>query len=322
MQVVIHIFLQNILPVFILIFLGFILSKKFKLDIQTLTKLNFYLFIPAFAFTNLYITKISIDALKAMLVAVLILIANFLLGLIISKMKHYDGGMENAFQNALMFYNSGNIGIPLITLVFSTGVYVVGNDTPYLSIALTTQIMVFVVQNISVNTIGFFNAGRANSHWKDALMQVVKMPAIYAVLLAFLLKMVPYDITQLPIWPALVYIKGGLVPMALTALGIQLAKSKIQLGDKDAWLATAIRLILGPAMAFVFIHLLQIDGIVAQALFISSAVPTAVNTALIAVECKNHPDYATHVVILSTVLSSVTMIAAIFFAGMLFPLVS
>ncbi len=269
-------------------------------------------------FTNLYTAKIDIQAYKALLVTVLILLSNFFMGHFIAKLRKYDPGKGNAFQNSLMFYNSGNIGIPLITLVYSTGTFLINGETPYLTIALTTQIMVLLVQNVSINTFGFFNASRSNQHWKQAVIQVVKMPAIYAVALAFILKSIPFNFMGTPIWPTLMYLKGALVPIALIALGVQLSKSKLQLNDGSAWLAVILRLIVGPILAFLFIKLLGIDGIVAQALLISSAVPTAVNTALIAVECKNHPDYATHIVVLSTVFASVTLIAVIFVSTLLF----
>lgn len=319
MQVVLQIFMQNILPIFILVTLGFLLSRKFSLDTGTLNKLNFWLLIPAFTFANLYVTDIGLNALKALAIAVMILGINMLAGFLISRLRKHENGMGNAFQNAVMFYNSGNIGIPLITLVFSTGTNLIDGQTPYLGVALTTQIMVLVVQNISVNTLGFFNAGRAKLHWKAAIGNVLRMPAIYTVSLAFLLKLIPFDFTTLPVWPAITYLKGALVPVALTILGIQLAKTKFHFGNPDAWLAVVMRLIGGPLLALGFVLLFDLKGVIAQTLLISSAVPTAVNSALIAVETDNHPDFATQVVIMTTLFGSVTLIGVIYAAARLFP---
>ena len=320
MQIVLEIFIRNILPIFILVSLGYLLSRKFPLDSGTLNKLNFYLLVPAFTFANLYETNIGVDALKTLFIALMILGINMLGGLAVSRIRRFEAGMGNAFQNAVMFYNSGNIGIPLVTLVFSSGPFLVDGQTPYLGVALTTQIMVLVVQNISINTLGFFNAGRANLHWRDAVMNVLKMPAIYTVTLAFLLKLVPFDFTTLPVWPAITYLKGALVPVALTILGIQLAKTKFRFGNPDAWLAVFMRLVGGPLLALLFIFVFGLGGVVAQTLLISSAVPTAVNSALIAVETENHPDFATQVVLLSTLCSSVTLIGVIYAAARFFPL--
>ena len=100
-----------------------------------------------------------------------------------------------------------------------------------------------------------------------------------------------------------------------------MSKSQFRLNNRDVFLAAMIRLMIGPALALGFILLFGMDGIPAQVLFISASVPTAVNTALIAVESKNHPDFATQVVILTTMLSALSMTAVIFLANRLFPVV-
>jgi len=320
MSLIFYILSHNILPLFLLIGVGILLNKKFHLDINTMTKINFYLFVPAFAFVNLYETKIEVDALKAMVIAVLILLINALISFFLAKVRHYDRALRNAFQNSIMFYNSGNFGVPLITLVFSSGVYAVGSDNPYLNIALTTQIMVLVVQSVTVNTMGFYNAASSNIPWKKAIINVLKMPTIYSITLAFILKLVPYDMTQLWVWPALTYAKNGLISIALLTLGVQLSLTKFDFKSKKVYLAVFCRLIIGPVVAYGLVKLFLVGGVMAQALIISTAVPTAINTALIAVECKNHPDYASQVVLISTIMSSVTLVAVIYAAARLFPI--
>src|SRR5690625_190911 len=49
--------LKNILlPIFIVMFIGYILQIKFKLDLNTLAKLNIYLLVPGFILVKLYET--------------------------------------------------------------------------------------------------------------------------------------------------------------------------------------------------------------------------------------------------------------------------
>jgi len=318
MSVFLFILTNNILPIFTLIFVGYLIHKKFQIDILSLTKLNFYVFVPAFTFVNLYETDIPLDMIKVLSGAVILLGINMLLGTLITRLKKQDKSFKYAFKNALMFYNSGNIGIPLIILVFSSPPFVVDGQTPYLTLALTAQIMVLIVQNLALNTLGFINANNANMHFKDSILQILKMPTIYAVPLALLLKLIPYDITRFPLWPALNYARNGLVPIALITLGVQLSRTTFKLADKDVYIAVILRLAGGPVIAFALAKILGLEGILGQVFFISSAVPTAVNTALIAVECDNHPDFASHVVMLSTLLSSITLVLVIYFSRVLF----
>ena len=166
------------------------------MDIKTLSKANFYIFVPIFVFTNLYATHIPPEVLKVALFAALVLVLNLLIGTVISRIAGHDTGKKYAFLNSIMFYNSGNVGLPLITLVFSSAPFVIGGNTPYLDIAVTAQITVLAVQNITTNTFGFFNAGRASLHWKDSIKRVFGMPVIYMIPAAFILKLVPYDLTR------------------------------------------------------------------------------------------------------------------------------
>ena len=319
MNIFLHILGNNIIPIFTIIGLGYIISKKFDLNIATLSKLNFYLFVPGFIFYNLYTTNLSLDMLKILLFCILFLIVNDIFARIISKIRKFDVAMTSAFKNSIMFNNTGNIGVSLVTLIFGNAPYIIDGNTRYLNIALTSQIMILVIMNITMNTIGFYNAGRAKMNIKASLHQIFTMPSIYAIPLALLLKYLSIDIKPTPIWPTLEYIKNGVVPIALISLGVQLSKTKFNFRDINVNTAVFTRLIIGPMIALILIHILGFNGIIAQVLFISYSVPTAVNTALIAVECGNNQDFASQEVMVSTIVSGVTLTTAIYIARIIFP---
>lgn len=321
MNIFLFILTNNIIPIFALIALGFLVSKKFELNINTLSKLIFYVFAPCFIFVYLYKTNIPLEMMKVMIIAFMILGANMLIAAFVSRIRGYSEGMKNAFANSIIFYNSANIGIPLITLVFSSEPFVINRETPYLNIALAAQIMVLTVQNISTYTIGFMNAGKANTQWKDTFIKVFKMPAIYAIVLAFIFKALPYDFKSFPLWSSLNYASNAMVSVSLIALGVQLSRTHIKLSNTEVYLSSFIRLLIGPILAIIFIHLFQMEGIIAQVIMISSSVPTAVNSALIAVEYNNHPDFASQAVMVSTLLSAVSLAFVIYLARILFPVV-
>ena len=320
MDVFLFILTNNLIPIFTLIILGILLDKKFHLDVSTLTKINLYIYVPLFVFSNIYTTNFPTDIIKAFAVVVLVMVLNMLLGNIIGKLRGYDKGRTNAFTNSIMFYNSGNFGIPLITLVFSSKNFIINGETPYLGYALSIQVIVLIVQNITTNTVGVFNASQASAGFKGALSKALKMPALYFILAAFLLKLVPYDFTQIPIWSAFVYVKNGLVSIALLSLGAQLSHTKINLKNATVYLSVFIRLIGGPVVALLLISLFGINGIMAQVLMISSSVPTAANTSLISVEFNNHPDFCSQAVMVSTILSAFSLTGVIYLAGVMFPI--
>ncbi|HRW13412.1 MAG TPA: AEC family transporter [Syntrophomonas sp.] len=321
MSVFLYILNHNIIPILVLVILGYLLGKKFELSIYTLSKLNFFIFVPAFIFVNLYTTSIPQDMLKVVAAVILLLLLNMIMVLIYAKIRGFHEGYKNAFTNSVLFANTGNIGVPLITLVFSSPPFFVNGTAPYLALALTAQVMVLVVQDTAMNTLGFFYASKANTHWKNSVLKVLKMPAIYCVLLAVILKSVPYDITLSPVWPALEYAKNALVSVALITLGVQLSMTTFALKNPDAYMSALMRLLVSPVLALFVIHMLDLQGVVAQVVMITAALPTAVNTALIAVECDNYPDFASQAVMISTFLGALSLVLIIFLARLLFPVV-
>jgi predicted permease len=307
------VFSDNILPVFFLIMLGFLLGKKVKLDPSVLTTLNFYIIVPSFMFVMLTETDFPDNVGLILVAATLMLVINASLGMVISKVRSFDNVMSRSFASSLMFYNSGNIGIPLITLFFSDH-----QNKSALGIALAVQISVLLVQNISMNTVGFILANHRSGSLKESIVKVFKMPIIYSIALALCLKYFSFDPQSLSIWPALVYAKDAMIAIALLTLGIQLASTSLRSLRADVFLSSALRLVGGPIAALIIIWFMRFDGIVAQAFLISSSVPTAVNTALIAIECKTNPEFASQTVMVSTVISAITLSGVIFLSQILY----
>jgi predicted permease len=290
------ILIDNIVPIFILILIGFILGKKFILDIHTLTKFNIYVFVPALILVKLTETEITLDLLGIIGFALTLMLVMSLISTGVARLRKSPPTLTAAMNNAVMFYNSGNLGLPLIMLLFDANPQ-----------AVSTQIMIVLSQNLTTNTIGVYNINRGNMSVKDSLLQVLKVPSIYAVAVGFLCKGLKIDLSRLFFWPAAVFISNGLVPVALLTLGVQLSRIKFNFRNANVYIVSFLRLIAGPFAAYLIIQLFGYEGITAQVLLISSSVPTAVNTALLAMEFKNEPEFASQVVMLTTFVSPATM---------------
>ena len=320
MNTFIYILVNSILPIFLMIALGFVLGKNFKLDVATLTKIIIYLLMPAFVFVNTFTVHLDFDLAKILLFSVVYLAINYILAKIISRIRKLDAGLSDIFANSIMFNNIGNIGLSLITLVFSSAPFVAGEKTPYLDDALAALVMIMIFNNVTTNIIGFYIGGRASMSFKKSIIRTLKLPVIHAIVLVLILKAVDFDVTTTPIWPVLIHLKNGLVAMALTALGIQLAKVKLEFKDANVYIASFIRLVIGPVLAMLLIYLFGFKGVTAQTILIAYSVPTAINTALIAAEYDNNQDYAVQAVVASTIFSIITMTFVIYAAGILYPL--
>lgn len=312
MTFIIHILLYQILPVFLLIGTGMLINLRYGLDVRTLSRLTVYALVPGFIFVTLYETGIPTELLKALIYGVLLMIPLGLATALYSRISHHSHSLSSATLNSVLFYNSGNFGLPLITLVFMNS-----SEAP---LALSTQVMVLLVQNLTGNTVGFYLAGRAQMHKDQLFKLILGIPAMYALGAALIFKALPIDATTLFFWPTLVYLKGGLIPVALFTLGVQLSKSPFRASNPAVWAAVALRLLISPILAYGLLLLMQIHGTMAQVLLIGSGLPSAVTTALAAVEFDNEPEFASQTVMVTTLLCAVTLAVLIPLALWLFPI--
>ncbi len=311
MEIFFHILTHNIVPIFILIITGLIIGWKFTLDIGTLSKLNFYAFMPFFSFVVIYTSDFSVNMAQILIFAAVFMILNTLVSHGAAKLRGMNSKKKHILTNSVIFYNSGNIGIPLITLIYS--------GTPHLAQALVIQVTIMLTQSLTINTIGFYNAGRGELHWKDSIISVLKMPVIYAIILAVVFKQFNFDLQQSFAWPAFVYLKQALIGFVLVTLGVQLSQTKFSRGDPDVFIAVFLRLIGGPLLALLILKAAGINGQLVQVLFVSSSMPTAVNAALIAIERNAEPDFAAKTVMFTTIACSVSLVFVVYFSGILFP---
>lgn len=320
-----HILTDNIFPLLIFISIGYALDKKYNLDVSSLTKLTFYIILPCFIFYSICISHIDVSLLHVFLVAFTLMVVLGLLGSTIAKIHHWDDSKKEAFKNGTMFSNAGNIGIALVALVFSNSPYVVNGETPYFAEAMAAATLCLVQMNMCLNTLGLYQAGKGSLSPHDALMVILRMPVIYTLAAALFVKSLGLDLTGFCLWPMLKSCAAALVAVVMIALGVQIRRSHISFSDKDAWLATFVRLIIGPFFAFLLIKLWSLLGhpfspIASQTIFIMASVPAPANSVLYAVEFKNHVNLATEIVIMTTLFSGITLTLAIYFARLLFPL--
>jgi predicted permease len=120
------------------------------------------------------------------------------------------------------------------------------------------------------------------------------------------------------IWIPMLTISNGMLSLALVSLGAQIAAVKLFRNTSTVLLSSFMRLLIAPLLAFFFIGFFQLQGITAQALWIASAMPTSRNSAALALEYNNEPEFAAQAVLVSTLLSSVTLTGVVYLSQVLF----
>ncbi|MEX2460370.1 MAG: AEC family transporter [Paenibacillaceae bacterium] len=296
-----HILLNNVIPLTTMICIGAILQKVFKLDIKTLSKLNFYLFSPVIVFKMLFESTISGSVLLQVLLFFLlsILLLAFIVEMIM-RIRKYKSGMRSAMRNSIIFYNSGNYAIPLNQMVF------VGD-----AFTMSIQIIIMMIQNLLPITYGVYSVNSHKNDLRATLRTVFSMPSLYTIPLAFIMKGFAIPIPQ-TIYIPINYISNAFIATALLTLGVQLGNMKWQIKFSDVMISNFLRLIIGPAISFLVVYLLGFHGLLAKALVLSSAVPTSLSSVLLAVEFDNEPEFASQAIFSSTLFSIFTITFVIY----------
>lgn len=296
-----------ILPICVLLVIGFVIQRKFSLDVQTLARLNIYFLVPGFIFVRLYETTFNFSIFfKIFGFFVLFVVLLFIVAHVIGSMLGLDQKRKTVFTNSVIFYNSGNYGVPVNDLVFKSDPF-----------AMSVQVIILTLQNIFLFSYGIFSLRQADIGKVRALLGYFKMPVLYAMVAGILMNVFSVPVPEF-IWVPANYIADAMVAIALLTLGAQVAQLKVVRRLYTVYVSMAMRLILAPMIALGIIYAFGLTGIVAQALFISSAMPTSVNSAVIAQEYNNHPQLAAQIVLFSTLMSTMTVTVVIYLSRVIF----
>lgn len=309
---ILHIFMTTVVPILLLVLIGYFMDKKFHMDLDTLSKINFYVVSPAFLFTNTYSYTVSAESAQVVWLTIIGFAATWIASMIFEKALGLSREKSGIFRNAVLFNNCGNIGVPLIVFIYSNEPFLQDGNPVWLQAAIAIQIIVFVWQNIVTNSFGFYFAGQGKMSRADAVKLVFKMPIIYALAGALICNFGQIPVDETFFWPVLTNVSNALVMVALFTLGVQLDRTPFNFFTRDVIWGSAVRLIAGPLVAWLVIWSYEliagpVSQLVMQVLVISAAVPSGVTTALIAGVLKIEAEYATQLVVASTVFSAITL---------------
>lgn len=304
---IIPVFMDVIVPILILLGIGLLLQKKFQFRLRPIANLVTYCFMPAAVFINIYHAEINFSLVVqlflylSLFITILIILSN-----ILSRLLNLENGEATALKNSISLMNSGNYGLPVSQLVFSSN-----------PLGVSVQIIVLVVQNLLTFTYGLYNLISASKSIIELLRDLLKLPIIHALAIAILFKIFDAPIPTFLLVP-IEQLAGGFAALALILLGAQLESIKIRTFHKVIPWSLFGRLVIGPVVALILIFTIGLQGVIAQSLFIASAFPTSRNTATLALEYDVEPELHAQIVLYSTLLSSITVTFVIFLSMQLF----
>lgn len=94
---------DNILPLLIFVAIGYFMDRRFRLDVNSLTKLTFYIILPCFIFYSIYVAKIDFSLFHVFIISLVLMAMLGVIGTLIAKARNWDAGKREALKTAPCF---------------------------------------------------------------------------------------------------------------------------------------------------------------------------------------------------------------------------
>ena len=135
MHVLVSIFASDILPIFLIAAVGFLLARFRGVAVKALAHTVFYALVPCLVFTMLLASKMTaLQFGRLALFSVLVLLAMGAIGRVVARPLRLARPELSAFLLVVMFSNTGNYGLPVVLFAFgpealaqATAFFVVGS---------------------------------------------------------------------------------------------------------------------------------------------------------------------------------------------------
>lgn len=257
--------LISLLGIYLFIAVGFGAKWTFKekIDDRTVTLLSVYFLQIFLTFWGLLKRPIHTDLLLAPSLYFLITMVALFLMIPLSRMLFSDPKERSIATVAALIGNTGNLGIPL-------GIALFGEESiPYTTLINLANVFV-------VYTIGVFYYSRGEFSVRDSLINILKLPILWAAMVAIALNLGGYHPTQ-AVDKTLMMGAYASMTMQLVLFGIYLYN--IQLGELTLRLTLWVngtKFILLPLIAWIVLAMAEMPPMVQGVLFLELIVPLAV----------------------------------------------
>lgn len=294
MELLLAILLDDLVPIFAVASVGFVLARRLKADVRTLARVTFNALAPCLVFSLIVTSRVGAGEFGVVAAYTLLFVAAVgLLAALAARPFRLDRPHFAAFVIVVMFSNAGNYGLSVVLLAF-------GRE------ALARAAIYFVTSALVTYTVGTLLASSGRSGWRQAARGLVRVPALWGLLAAGVAKWSGMEL-PLAVMRPVELLASAAIPCMLLVLGMQIERGARP--ERPALVAAASALVLvgAPLVGFLLAHVLGLSGPARQAVLVQSAMPSAVVTTILALEFNIAPTFVAAVVVATTLASPLTV---------------
>jgi malate permease and related proteins len=283
--------LTKLIPLYLIILLGFIAGKYLDVKKETIAPLLIYIIVPVIIFNGVITTKITTSVLS---LPILFFILSCFMCLLFFTIARFI--WQDATKNILAFTagtgNTGYFGLPVAIALFDKnilGIYVL-------------SLLGFIIYE---NTLGFFIIAKGHHTIKESIRKVLTLPTVYAFFLGLFVNLSGVKLGSIYAG-AEINFQGAFTILGMMMIGLGLSSIKNYKFDfKFLGLSFFAKFVAWPLLVFFIIyidsHFFKVyDTNIYKIMILLSIVPFAANTVIFATQLKAHPEKASLAVLLST----------------------
>jgi predicted permease len=301
-------FSEVLLPVVVVVSLGYLIRRSYPLDARSLNRVSLYVLTPCFVFVTLLRTDVAgAEATRLTLQMTLVMIVTTLCAFAAAVPFRLSGEQRSGFVLTSTFMNSGNYGLSVSRFAFG-------------EIGVQYAVIGYLTQAILAQTLAVYLASAGRASRRAAVGQVFRLPLIYAVLLALGLRFLGIRLDEadgsiaVGLFRGVRLVADAALPILLLILGTQLTNREPVTAAGALVMAAVLRLLVSVPVGYGVGLFLGLSGLPLYVGTIQTAMPTAVNMIVLAVEFDAWPEFVGNGVILTTIgsLVSLTILIALF----------
>ena len=270
-----------ILPVFLVIALGFVYARKAKPDMTWVNRLNMNVLAPALIFTALAGKDFDLSANRVLILASIgVVLGSGLLAWPFARLLHES---PRTFVPPMMFNNCGNMGLPLAVLAFGQP-------------GFSAMVALFTISNLLQFTLGVWIIDH-----QARFGSLLRNPMVLSTFAGFAFAAFH---PPMPEWlmQALKVTGDAMIPLMLISLGVRLSDvpwSSWRIGVVGGLVCP----LTGMAMAAVMAPVLGLDHAQQGLLLLFGCLPPAVLNFMVAEQFQQEPGKVASIVLIGNVMA-------------------
>jgi len=308
--------LDSLLPIFLIIGLGAVLTSRGFLTpefLKNLNRLAYYIGMPGLLFVS--VSTATLQGIRPICVSTVILGASFgalIAGYVFARMLRLPGASTGTFVQSCFRSNLAFVGLPLVLHIFNQpGAPATPEEIiPTVAVAIAP---IMICYNILAVIVLVSSHQRINSQsMQMMILQIVTNPLVIAVAAGLLAATFSLRLPG-PIESTVKSVGGLAIPAALLGVGGTIVQAPLRAQLKPALAAALTKVALMPLVGLAFARLLHLPLLDAAIACMLCATPTAAASFIMSMQLRGDPAIASSSIALSTLLSVVPMAAALHF---------